>query len=87
MLPSIFGKRAQLVNDYQAIFETPVGNRVLEHLCKVGHIFEPTFVRGDPHESALREGERRLVLSILKVLRTDLGKLQKMAEDAENVEK
>lgn len=77
----VLNRRVQVVEDYQEVFNGPVGERVLAHLCKTCHMFEPTFVRGDPYESALREGERRVVLSIFKALKVDVSKLQQMSED------
>lgn len=76
-------RRSELVEAYRAVFESPQGEVVLEHLTKTCHLFEPTFIAGDTHQSALREGERRVVLSILKMIGTDLGKLQQMMESAQ----
>jgi len=57
---------------YRAVFGSSVGKEVLNHILKLGHVLEPTFVIGDPQQTALREGERRLALSILRmVLRSD----------------
>jgi len=52
--------------DYIHVFDSPQGERVLRHLCKKANVFEPTFVVGDPNQTALREGRRQLVLSILR---------------------
>jgi hypothetical protein len=60
---------------YQRVFNTPDGQAVLMHILKHGHVFETTFVRGDQHETILREGERRMALSILKFLNQDHEKL------------
>lgn len=52
---------------YRALFrENEVGKEVLTHILKTGHVWSSTFVKGDPHESALKEGERRMALSILR---------------------
>lgn len=80
-LKDLFAKRDSLARSYRAVFETPEGEVVLAHLAKTCHLFTPTFVRGDPHMSALQEGERRVVLSIMKILDTDFAQLQAMMEE------
>ena len=51
--------------DYLHVFDSPQGERVLKHICKVGAVFEPT-ISGDAVQSAVREGRRQLALSILR---------------------
>jgi hypothetical protein len=70
-----------LHTSYQAVFSTPDGERVLEHLCRVGFISNTTYVAGDPTESAHREGQRRLVLSILRFLERDPREIIKQLEN------
>jgi hypothetical protein len=72
--------RINLHGAYVRVFKSPDGELVLNHICKVGHIGECTFVKGDPHESALREGERRMALSILKFVNRDHESLVKQIE-------
>lgn len=60
---------------YQSVFDGPEGREVLRHICKRGHVFDSTHVVGDSHLSALREGERRLALSILKYVNKDHASL------------
>lgn len=43
----------------------PRGAQVLSDIAKAGHIGETSFVPGDPHQSAFREGKRALALYIL----------------------
>mgnify|MGYP006969363524 CR=1 FL=1 len=69
-----------LVEAYRATFETPAGQIVLNHLAKNCHLFDSTALNGDPYLTHLREGERRVVLAIIKVLNYDLGKLYRMLE-------
>jgi hypothetical protein len=57
-----------LKESYRRIFDTPDGEIVLRHICRHAHVFGTTFVKGDPYETALREGERRLALSILRFI-------------------
>jgi hypothetical protein len=57
------------------------GQQVLRHLIKVGHIMEPTFVAGDTHETAEREGARRLVLSIIREANINEEEFLRMIEE------
>lgn len=58
--------RLALSAAYTRLFESPDGITVLEHLMKQGFIMKTTFVRGDPYETALNEGSRRMVLAIME---------------------
>ncbi len=74
----------ELNDSYKRVFSSPDGERVLEHLCRVGFVFDTSYVSGDPHETAHREGQRRLVLSILRFLERDPRELLKRLEGNEN---
>jgi len=41
------------------------GQKVLEHICKVGFVNRSSYVHGNPYQSAFNEGMRQLALSIL----------------------
>lgn len=71
----------ELHDSYKKTFSTPDGERVLNHLCKVGFISDTSYVSGDPTESAHREGQRRLVLSILRFLERDPREFMKRLEE------
>mgnify|MGYP003111251109 CR=1 FL=1 len=58
----------KLNEHYKAVFDTKDGEIVLNHLCKIGFVFDTTHVPGDAYETAHREGMRRVVISILKFL-------------------
>ncbi len=76
--------KIMLHSSYVRVFETPDGQEVLKHICKVAHVFSPTFVAGDPHQTSLNEGKRLLALSILKCIGQDHSKLVKMIEEQTN---
>jgi len=65
---------------YIRIFETPDGQRVLRHLVKSGFVLSTTFVAGDPHQTLLNEGSRRMVLSIIAFLSKDHVEFVKQLE-------
>lgn len=69
---------------YKAVFETPDGQRVLQHLMRVGFVTSSTFVVNDPQQTALNEGSRRIVLSIIKKIGTDDSELIKQMEESLN---
>jgi hypothetical protein len=60
-------ERIEIHRSYQAVFSTNEGKRVLSHILKHGYATESTFVQGDPEQTMLNEGSRRLALSILKL--------------------
>jgi hypothetical protein len=56
---------------YHKVFGNPDGERVLRHIMNEGFVLSSTFVAGDPHQTAMNEGSRRLALSILKMAKID----------------
>lgn len=58
---------------YRRAFCSPDGQIVLRHLMKKFNVASPTFVNGDTHATAFREGQRHVVLSILKFINKDIN--------------
>lgn len=79
-LDSLMEKR-RLQARYREVFSGPEGEAVLQHLCREAYVYRCTFVKGDPHATALNEGARRLMLSILQFLGRDLSKMIQQAEE------
>lgn len=71
-----------LHDDMRAIFLTPTGQRVLNHLCKISYVNDSSYCPGDTHESAHREGMRRVVLSILRFIDKDPQELLNLPKEA-----
>lgn len=67
--------KVQLHDKYIAVFDNPDGQEVLAHLCKKFHVLSPSFTQGDPHVTSFKEGGRHCVLSILKYINKDTGRL------------
>lgn len=65
---------------YMAVFSTPDGRTVLNHICKVGFVSKPTRVKGDPEQSQENEGMRRLALSILRFANVDHAEIVRQIE-------
>ena len=64
-------KLNELHDSYRAVFNTKDGERVLEHLSKVCFLDVTSFTPGDPHSTSFKEGQRSIVLQILKFIERD----------------
>jgi len=58
--------RRLLHADYQYVFGTPEGQRVLKHICQIGFVNNTTFNPLNRDKTLLNEGSRLLALAILK---------------------
>jgi len=67
-------KKMDQVANYQSIFNSDEGKKVLYDMMKVHYVIGSTFSK-DPYETALKEGERNTVLRILSILQIDPQKL------------
>ena len=56
---------------YRQVFNTPEGKKILADLQMRCWIDRPTYASQDTHETAFREGQRSVVLSITNMLRQD----------------
>ena len=66
-----------VVADYQRVFSTVHGKRVLRRMMKECGCMEPSFVEGDPQGTAFNEGRRSAVLDICNRLKMDLTDMEK----------
>lgn len=64
------------ISDYQQVFNTPAGEKVLHHLMKVCGIMQTSVVVGDTQGTAFNEGKRSVAIHILSQLKIDLRKLE-----------
>lgn len=74
-------RRRDIAQAYRDVFSTPSGQLVLQHLAEHNFVMAPTFVGGDPYQTALHEGQRRVVLSIMKYVAVDAEKVLTMIEE------
>jgi hypothetical protein len=81
------GKKRQVdrVVDYQAVFNTESGKRVLYDLLKQHNVLQSTFDK-DPNVHAFKEGERNTVLRILTILKMDAVQLDQLIEKGKQIE-
>lgn len=66
--------------DYQATFASDAGGRVLRDLIRFCHMDQPSFA-ADPCITAFNEGERRVFLRILGILRLSDNDILKLARE------
>lgn len=78
---NILSERAALHKDYESVFKSPAGVNVLNHLSRKFNLSTPTFTQGDTHMTAFREGQRHVVLTILKFINKDSKQLLEQAKD------
>lgn len=76
-IKDLLSNKARLHDSYQSVFDTPSGEVVLHHLMKLFHVTTPTFTHGDSHASAFKEGQRHVVLSILRYVNKDHDQILK----------
>ena len=73
--------RLQLKHDYQTVFNTPVGKRVLADIMKRSGVTAPQF-DANPEKARLLEGHRHLALSIFRMVHSsDEPLLHLLAEE------
>lgn len=76
--------RRRLLQAYSDVFGGEAGRVVLADILEHGHVLESTYVRGDSHETAVREGERSLALHIIGMLKTDIESLGDLVAEERN---
>ena len=73
-------QRSSIV-DYKAVFESPVGQKVLWDLMKFTGFLSPSHTIGDPYSTAFNDGQKNTILHIMKKLKFDQEKLQKQIDE------
>lgn len=76
-------KRFNKIVAYKRLFSTPDGKIVLKDLMREHFILGTTFVAGKPDVSDHNDGERDVVIRILKFVGVNLDELQKYIEEIE----
>jgi hypothetical protein len=75
-------KSVERVQLYQRVFGTPEGRRVLMDMANAHSIMRSTF-DGDVHKMLLHEGERNVILRLLKLAKVNVNDLIERIEDYE----
>lgn len=82
------GRRKALakLSDYQKVFGDLIGKKVLRDMMQEHFMLKPTFVKGDPYQTAFNEGERNVMLRLLAVLKIDPKELEQRIQEGEGYE-
>lgn len=75
-------KRVKRIKTYQTLFSTHSGKEVLSDLMKAYYITSTTH-SSDPLEMAYKEGQRSVVLSLIRLLKMDTNAMMKMIDEME----
>jgi len=73
-------KAEQLRKDYQNVFNSESGKRVLENLKKICFYYDTT-INGTPHIMSFNEGQRAVILHIETKLKLTAEKLKELEND------
>lgn len=76
-------KKVARTMDYKRAFGSEQGKRVLRDLISYHHLMGSTY-SGNVNDMLFREGERAVILRILKILETDETQMQKLIEESAN---
>ena len=58
----------QLKQDYKITFSSKEGERVLDDL-RSAYYHRGSFIKGDPHETSHREGQRTVLIRIINLIK------------------
>ena len=70
-----------LKKTYRQLFNTDEGKIVLNDLELRFHSLTTTYVPGDPHDTSYREGQRSVVLTILRMMEEKTNQEIQQAKD------
>ena len=73
-------KKLDVTSDYKTVFDSEAGKRVLWDILRNSYVLGSVYC-DNPHETALREGQRNSALRILSILQTDEKKLLEQIEE------
>lgn len=76
---------SRLRKAYKAVFKNDEsGQLVLHDLLRYCHLFRTSYVAGDTHATAVKEGQRDVGLYLLRVLGYKESEAETMLEDSRN---
>lgn len=68
----------------QAFLNTPEGRWILADLCRRYHVWDVALMPGDPYGTHFRDGERNVIVEILRTLRLTEAEIMKIAAAQED---
>lgn len=78
-------EKARVVRAYREIFNSEAGKVVLHDLAKSCHVYHST-MDANPNELAYKEGERSVVLRIIRTLNIDPFELDRLMKKGQSEE-
>ena len=85
MFKELLKDRHRVHQSYKTLFRSAEGQVVMRHMMKKFGVTNPSFVQGDANATAFKEGQRHVVLSILKYINRDSDEVaQKIQEHIED---
>jgi hypothetical protein len=75
-----YRRKSRRVQRYHAVFGTDDGKWVLKDLMRRYRFFGQVTVAGEPRSTEFLDGQRTVVMDIIKTLETDLKKLIQLYE-------
>lgn len=79
-MDKITKKRLATIADYQQVFGSEAGQRVLTDILYDCGIISSSYVQGDPHSTCFNEGRRSMGLKILEKIKIDMMKLKQQID-------
>jgi hypothetical protein len=73
-------------SDYHATFSTQAGQRVLLDIMRFSGAITSSFVKGDSHETAFREGQRNVYLKIMAELKITPEQFDEMISKSQRID-
>ena len=81
MFKRILEDRARVHEAYRSVFTSAEGQVVLRHMLKKFNMSSPSFVQGDPHMTSFKEGQRHVVLSIMKFINKNADQIAEQIKE------
>lgn len=76
-------KKADLIRAYKNTFSSEEGKAVLHDLMRTFHVLNST-MDSSTNEVMFKEGERSVILRILRTINTDANELEKILNEQDN---
>ncbi len=74
-------------SDFKTTFETPEGQRTLGHILNKSGYFDLSYVDGNPGGTSFNEGQRRIAMYILSIMKMDPEEAKRTATLAAEAER
>ena len=83
----MLGSKKRLRADYEAVFKSDAGKRVLADLCTRNFVFSAAMVPGDPFHTHHHDGRRSVITDILSYLSVSVEELEQLERQSHGRER